>query len=160
VRSDPDDSPTEVLTRLNGAMNRRNLLAFVACFAPDYVSEQPAHPDRRFTGRDHVERNWAAMFAGLPDFRATIVRSAVADDQIWVEWQWTGTRGNGTMLDASGVCIFGVRAGHIRWGRLYMEDVASGQGIDAAVAKLAEGHAGGAAARGAAKPKPSNRSAR
>jgi ketosteroid isomerase-like protein len=84
-------TPADVLARLNAAMNRRDLAAFVACFAPDYESEQPAHPDRRFRGQEQVERNWAAMFAGLPNFRSEIVRSVAHDDTVWIEWRWTGT---------------------------------------------------------------------
>ena len=131
------DRPTDVLARLSAAMNRRDLAAFVACFDPDYESEQPAHPDRRFQGRAQVERNWAAMFSGLPDFRAEVVRSAAQGDTVWVEWRWTGTRADGTRLDTCGACIFGVREGRLAWGRLYMEDVDLGRGIDAAVASLA-----------------------
>ncbi len=133
------DRPTHVLARLSAAMNRRDLAAFVACFDPDYESEQPAHPDRRFQGRAQVERNWAAMFSGLPDFRAEVVRSAAQGDTVWVEWRWTGTRADGTRLDTCGACIFGVREGRLAWGRLYMEDVDLGRGIDAAVASLAGG---------------------
>ena len=133
------DTPSDVLARLGAAMNRRDLAAFVGCFDPEYESEQPAHPDRRFRGRAQVERNWAAMFAGLPDFQAEVVRSAIAGDTAWVEWRWTGTRGDGTRLDARGACIFGVRAGRLAWGRLYMEDVEQGHGIDAAVTSLASG---------------------
>jgi ketosteroid isomerase-like protein len=132
-------TPSEVLARLSAAMDRCDLAAFVACFDPDYESEQPAHPDRRFRGREQVERNWAAMFAALPDFRAEVVRSAVADDTVWVEWRWTGTRADGTRLDARGACIFGIHADRLAWGRLYMEDVDVGHGIEAAVASLAGG---------------------
>jgi ketosteroid isomerase-like protein len=132
-------TPTEVLAQLSAALNARNLAALVRCFDPDYESDQPAHPDRRFRGRGQVEQNWAAMFAGLPDFRAEVVRSAVDGDNLWVEWRWTGTRADGTHLDARGACIFGVRAGRLTWGRLYMEDVAAGHGIEAAVASLAAG---------------------
>ena len=133
------DAPADVLARLNAAMNRHDLAAFVACFDPEYESDQPAHPDRQFRGREQVQRNWAAMFAGLPDFRAEVLRSAVAGDTVWVEWHWTGSRGDGTRLDARGACIFGVRGGRVTWGRLYMEDVESGAGIEAAVASLAGG---------------------
>ena len=84
-----------------------------------------------------MERNWAAMFAGLPDFRAEILHRAVTDDAFWVEWRCTGTRPGGVPLDARGVCVFGVRDGRIAWGRLYMEDVEAGAGIDAAVRSLA-----------------------
>jgi ketosteroid isomerase-like protein len=140
METDAMDSPSAVLARLNAAMNRRDLAAFVDCFDAEYESEQPVHPDRRFRGRAQVERNWAVMFGGLPDFRAEVVRSAVAGDTVWVEWRWTGTRTDGTQLHACGACIFGVRAGRLAWGRLYMEDVDVGHGIEAAVESLAKGH--------------------
>jgi ketosteroid isomerase-like protein len=132
-------SNSEVIDRLTEAMNRRDLAAFVECFDPDYESEQPAHAGRRFRGRAQVERNWAAMFSGVPDFRVEVLRRAVADDAVWVEWRWTGTRADATQLHACGACIFGIRAGRIAWGRLYMEDVETSQSIDAAVASLAHG---------------------
>jgi len=134
-----DQTALAVLTRLNDAMNRHDLGAFVACFDPEYDSEQPVHPDRTFRGVAQVERNWAAMFAGLPDFHAEIVRSAITAEGVWVEWRWTGTRADRSHLHACGVCIFGVRNGRIAWGRLYMEDVEAGLGIEAAVASLASG---------------------
>lgn len=130
-------TPSDLLTKLSAAMNSRNLPALASCFDPDYESEQPAHPDRCFRGRAQVEQNWAAMFNGLPDFQVEVLRSAVADDHMWVEWRWTGTRADGTRLNACGACIFGVRAGRLTWGRLYMEDVATGHGIQAAVASFA-----------------------
>lgn len=135
------DTPAELLARLTAAMNRHDLGALVACFDPDYESDQPAHPDRQFRGAAQVERNWSALFGALPDFRVEVVRRVVEGDDLWVEWRWTGTRADGTRLDSRGACIFGVRAGHLAWGRLYMEDVAMGQGIRAAVATLAAGDA-------------------
>jgi ketosteroid isomerase-like protein len=151
------EAPLAVLARLNAAMNRRDLNAFVACFDRDYQSEQPAHPDRQFRGAAQVERNWSAMFhpdrqfrgaaqvernwsamfAALADFRAEVLRCAAAEDSAWVEWRWTGTRADGSRLEACGACIFGVRAGRIVWGRLYMEEVETGQGIEDAVTQLA-----------------------
>jgi ketosteroid isomerase-like protein len=141
------DAPLAVLARVTVAMNRRDLAAFVGCFAPDYASEQPAHPDRRFRGASQVERNWAAMFAALPDFRVDVLRTAAAADSAWVEWRWTGTRADGSRLDACGACIFGVRSGRIAWGRLYMEEIEAGRGIEAAVAELSAGKASGEATR-------------
>ena len=128
---------TGVIGRLTSAMNAHDLDAFVDCFDPDYDSEQPAHPDRHFTGREQVRQNWSAMFAGLPDFHAEVLRATGDDDTAWVEWHWTGTRGDGSSLNARGACIFGIRDHRVAWGRLYMEDVQDGPGIDAAVASLA-----------------------
>ena len=70
------------LSRLRDAINAHDPAAMVALIAPGYRSEQPAHPDRRFRGRAKVERNWAAMFAGLPDFRVEVVRSAAQGDTV------------------------------------------------------------------------------
>jgi hypothetical protein len=44
----------EVMNELLEAMNAHDLDAFVACFAPDYRSEQPVHPSRAFEGNDKV----------------------------------------------------------------------------------------------------------
>jgi hypothetical protein len=39
---------------LQRATDARDLEALVACFAPDYRNETPAHPERGFTGREQV----------------------------------------------------------------------------------------------------------
>ena len=154
METSSDHSPLAVLARLNAAMNRHDLEAFVACFEPGYESEQPAHPDRRFSGAAQVRSNWAAIFAGVPDFRAEVVRSAAAAESAWVEWRWAGTRADGSRLAACGVCVFGLRNGRVAWGRLYMEDVMAGSGIEAAVVAIAEGSGVPTGARGGQAPSP------
>jgi ketosteroid isomerase-like protein len=130
---------TEVLERLRDAQNRHDLDAFVACFDPTYDSQQPLHPDRAFVGSQQVRQNWAEIFAGVPDFRAELLRSAEEGDTGWAEWHWHGTRADGTRLDMRGVTIFGIRDDRVVWGRLYLEDVEGGQGIDQAVRHMARG---------------------
>ena len=103
-------------------MNRHDLDAFVACFSPDYRSEQPAHPNRAFGGSAQVRTNWAAFFAGVPDFRAELVRVSVETDDVWSEWAWTGHRNDGSVLDIRGVIIMGIASDRIAWARLYMEE--------------------------------------
>jgi len=127
-----------VVERLNAAMNAHDIEAFVACFDEAYASEQPAHPDRAFTGREHVRRNWSAIFSGVADFRSELVRADVAADVEWSEWRWRGTHEDGTSLDMAGVIVCGVSGGRIRWARLYVEPVEQGgAGIDAAVRGIA-----------------------
>ncbi len=129
---------TTVLERLRDAQNRHDLDAFVACFDPDYRSEQPLHPDRAFQGVDQVRANWSALFAAIPDFRAEVLRSAVDGDTIFIEIQWTGTKSDGTPLEERGVLVVGVRDDRIAWARLYVEEVErEGAGIEAAVARMA-----------------------
>ncbi|WUV53224.1 nuclear transport factor 2 family protein [Amycolatopsis sp. NBC_01480] len=52
-----------VADRLADAINRHDLDALTACFAPVYESTFPAHPSRSFTGRDQVRRNWETLLA-------------------------------------------------------------------------------------------------
>jgi hypothetical protein len=130
---------TAVLGRLRDAQNDHDLDAFVACFHTDYRSEQPVHPDRAFVGSEQVRSNWAEVFAGVPDFQAELPRAADQGDTGWAAWHWHGTRTDGTRLDMRGVTIFGVRQDRINWGRLYLEDVEGGQGIDQAVHHMARG---------------------
>jgi ketosteroid isomerase-like protein len=122
-----------VAGRLRAAMNARDIDAFVACFAEDYDSEQPAHPDRAFVGREQVRENWSAVFSGVPDFSAELVSATSDGSTEWSEWRWRGTHADGTKLDMAGVIVGGVRDGRLAWARLYVEPVEAGAGIDAAV---------------------------
>jgi ketosteroid isomerase-like protein len=131
-------SPKEVLERLHHALNRHDLEGFLACFGPDYRSEQPAHPDRGFGGREQVAKNWSALFSAIPDFHAELLATTTDADTVWAEWRWSGTRAGEPPLDMSGVTLFGVEDGMIAWGRLYMEEVeAAGEDIDETVRRLA-----------------------
>ena len=134
MNADGRAGPGTVVERLNAAMNAHDLEAFLACFQDDYESEQPAHPDRAFRGREQVRRNWSAVFDGVPDFRAELLRSAADGDTVWSEWHWRGTQAGGTLLDMVGVFVCGIREGRISWARLYMEPVEdAGAGIESAV---------------------------
>jgi ketosteroid isomerase-like protein len=109
------------------ALNAHDLDAFVACFAADYDSQQPAHPSRDFRGRDQVRRNWEGVFSGVPDLTAELVSLAVADDGVEVcEWLWRGSHMDGSPFAMTGVTVMGVRHDQIAWGRLYMEVIEQG----------------------------------
>lgn len=114
---------SEVIDRLLLAMNAHDLEAVAALFHADYHSEQPAHPGRAFVGRRQMHANWAAMFAGIPDFRTELIRSVDDGNTTWTEWSWTGHRTDGQPFQARGVTLFEVKDGLIKSGRLYMEDV-------------------------------------
>lgn len=133
----PSDASTigeRLVRRLHAAMNAHDIEAFVGCFAEDYDSAQPAHPDRAFRGREQVRANWSAVFAGVPDFRAELVRVDAVGDTAWSEWRWEGTQTDGARLDMAGVIVLGVRDDRFAWARLYVEPVEqAGAGIDEAV---------------------------
>ena len=133
VAAEHSDSAA-VIAALAEATNAHDVDGFVALFAEDYDSQQPGHPDRAFRGRDQVRANWSEVFAGVPDFRADLLATAVEGDGVWSEWRWRGTHADGSRLDMAGVIIFGVRADRIAWARLYVEPVEqAGEGIAAAV---------------------------
>lgn len=129
--------PVDVVKRLQAAMNRYDLDGFVACFAPDYRSEQPAHPNRAFGGYDQVRTNWAAFFDAVPDFAGELLRTASEGDTVWSEWAWRGHRRDGSALDMRGVIIMGIADDRIAWARLYMEETeVAGAGIDETVQQM------------------------
>jgi ketosteroid isomerase-like protein len=128
-----------VAERLDAALNAHDIDAFVACFAEEYESEQPAHPDRAFRGRDQVRRNWSAIFEGVPDFTSKLVRAAADGATEWSEWRWHGTHADGSPLDMAGVIVGRVHEGRLTSARLYVEPVEhGGAGIDATVRDMAD----------------------
>ena len=118
---------------LHNAINAHDLEELVSCFSEDYVSEQPAHPERLFTGTDQVRKNWVTVFKSVPDFKAELLRHAITADTLWSEWRWHGTRLDGHIVDFRGVILLRVANGRFVSGCLYMEPVQTGAGIDEAV---------------------------
>jgi ketosteroid isomerase-like protein len=123
-----------MVERLLRATNDHDLEAVVACFTPDYRNETPAHPERGFTGREQVRKNWTQIFAAIPDLTTEVVRCAVDGDTVWTEWEHRGSRSNGTPHVMRGVVIFGVAGGLAAWARFYLEPVQEAAGsVDEAV---------------------------
>jgi hypothetical protein len=126
-----------VIDRLVAALNAHDLDGAAALLDQDYRSAQPAHPGRAFVGRDRMRANWAAMFAGIPDFHAEVLRSVEDGKLTWSEWHWTGTRTDGQSFEVRGVTVFEIVNEVITAGWLYLEDVERAQiGIDDAVERL------------------------
>lgn len=126
-----------ITQRLLEAMNSHDIDAFVDCFAEDYRSEQPAHPDRAFGGRGQVRTNWTAIFADVPDVQGELLRAVAAGNEEWSEWHIHGTRRDGSPMEMRGVIVNGIRDGKISWARLYLELVErQGAGITAAVQRI------------------------
>ena len=128
---------TPVSERLREAMNEHDIDAFVGCFTPDYRSEQPAHPNRAFGGRDQVRTNWSAIFREIPDVQGKLIRSVASEGEEWGEWTISGTRRDGSWMEMRGVIINGIREERIAWARLYLELLEEGgAGIDAAINRV------------------------
>jgi ketosteroid isomerase-like protein len=113
--------PAAMVERLCRATNARDLDALVACFADDYRNETPVHPERGFTGREQVRKNWQEIFSVIRDVHAEVLRVAVDGDTVWSEWEHRGTRPDGWPHVMRGVVIFGVTGGVATWARFYLE---------------------------------------
>ena len=113
-------SPKQVFERMIQAANRHDLEAMVACFAPNFRSEQPFYPERNFTGQAGVRKNWSFFFSTMPDFRAQVQRSVVEGDTVWAELSYYGTQTDGKKQVTRGVTISGIQEGQIAWSKLYI----------------------------------------
>ena len=120
------DNPAAMVERLCRATNAHDLDALVACFTANYRNDTPAYPERAFTGRDQVRRNWEQIFAIVSDLHAEVLRWAVDGDTVWSEWEHRGTRPDGSPHVMRGVVIFGVENGLAAWARFYLEPVQEG----------------------------------
>jgi ketosteroid isomerase-like protein len=136
------DPRIAVVGRLRDAMNAHDLEALVKIFDTNVVSETPAHPQRTFRGADHVRQNWEQIFRGVPDLEAELLHVVADGDSAWAEWDWHGTRPDGSPHRMRGVTIVGVNGSHVDKVRFYMEPVdADGPGPSEAVRRLIAGAA-------------------
>ncbi len=117
-----EEQPRRMVERLCRATNDHDLDALTGCFAPDYRNETPAHPARGFRGQAQVRRNWEQIFAAVPDIAAH-VRWVADGQEVWSEWEMSGTRLDGSRHLLRGVVIFGVEHGKATWARFYLEPV-------------------------------------
>ena len=84
--------------------------------------------------RDQVRKNWAQIFAAVPNLEAEMIDCASHGDTVWTEWEMRGTRLDGAHHLMRGVSIFEVVDDAFASGRFYLEPVEqTGVGIDAAV---------------------------
>ncbi len=116
-------SPKLVFERMIQATNRHDLDAMVACFAPDFRSEQPLHPERDFTGQEGVRKNWSFFFTTVPDIQVDILNEVEEGDTVWAELYYHGIQTDGKRFSIKGVTLQGIQNGQICWARLYIEPV-------------------------------------
>jgi hypothetical protein len=116
-------SPKVVFERMIQAANRHDLEAMVECFAPDFRSEQPLHPERDFTGQAGVRKNWSFFFTTIPDIQVDILNEVEEGDTVWAELYYLGIQTDGKRFTVKGVTLTGIQADKIAWARLYIEPV-------------------------------------
>lgn len=149
AQSGIDRLPEGPVRRMVAAANRHDLDEMVSQFAEHYENITPAHPARSFTGSAQVRKNWAALFAGIPDLRLTVHDATRgAGGTVWMEWSTQGTRPDGSTTASAGVAILTVRDDDIVAARFYLEPVEheSGDVDDAVRAAVGSADHGGDAA--------------
>jgi len=123
TKSHMEQGTIHVIKKLHKAMNEHNLDAMLDCVDSGYISEQPFHPERNFSGREQMKKNWTWILENYPDFSSNLNRYSLSNDTIWAEWHWTGTNKDSSHFNMLGVTIFKVEEGRITNGRLFMESV-------------------------------------
>lgn len=116
-------SPKSVFERMIQATNRHDLDAMVACFAPDFRSEQPLHPERSFTGQAGVRNNWSFFFTTIPNIQVDILNEVEERNTVCAELHYHGMQTDGKEFNVRGVSLMGVQADQVIWARLYIEPV-------------------------------------
>src|SRR4051812_3166944 len=76
--------------KLRDAINRHDARGMAALLAPDYLSEQPVHPNRGFGGPDQVAKNWSQLFTAAPDMVAAVRSEAMDGSTSLSEWAFDG----------------------------------------------------------------------
>jgi hypothetical protein len=71
VGANPAAGAARVLERLHRAMNEHDVEGFLANVDADYRSEQPAHPERAFGGREQVRETGRRSSATCRTFERT-----------------------------------------------------------------------------------------
>lgn len=129
--------PRLVIEAMLQAVNDHQLEALAGSFHPDYVNETPSHPERSFQGNAQVKKNWARIFASVPDVTARLVHGTVDGERVWVELEMSGTNVDGGAFLMRGVVIFTVTDDLIRSARFYMEPAEDTSGdVDAALRRV------------------------
>src|SRR4051812_36789864 len=93
-----DGRPITTVHRIRDAVNRHDLEAVMACYAPGVRGEEPTLLHRDFEGSDQLRASWEQILAGIPDLRMELVDAVEAGDTVWAEWRWEGSRADGSQI--------------------------------------------------------------
>jgi ketosteroid isomerase-like protein len=113
--SDPLSAATrEAVDRFNGAFNRHDVDAVMACMTDDCVFEntRPAPDGTRIVGTEAMRRHWTEFFARSPQARFETEEVFVAGDRCAVRWTYHWVR-DGQAGHVRGVDLFRVRDGKV-----------------------------------------------
>ena len=111
-----EEVTTEVLQAFADAWNRHDADALMSFMSDDCVFEASAGAEifgTRYVGREAVRAGFAEAWAIFPDAHWGNARHLVHGDRGVSEWTFTGTRGDGTFVEAHGCDLFTFRDGKI-----------------------------------------------
>jgi hypothetical protein len=112
------------VSKMRDALNNHDAEGLAAQFSPDYLSSQPAHPNRGYGGRDTLSAIWGDLFRAVPDLTSEVVAEVTDGATVWVEWYWHGHHSDGSLFEMRGVAIGELTDdGLVTAQRLYFEPV-------------------------------------
>jgi ketosteroid isomerase-like protein len=123
------DSPhtvsTAMLIAFNEAWNRHDIDALMTFVTDDCVFDTVSGPDPwgvRHVGCEAVQMAFEQAWRTFPDARWTNGRHFVCGDRGVSEWLFTGTRPDGSRVEASGCDLFTFREGKIAIKSAFRKD--------------------------------------
>ena len=111
----PEVTP-EVLQAFADAWNRHDVDALMSFMTDECVFEASGGPEAwgtRYVGRDAVRAGYAEVWSTFPDAQWGNARHFVSGDRGVSEWTFTGTRTDGSRVEANGCDLFTFRDGKI-----------------------------------------------
>lgn len=115
----------EDLAAFSDAFNRHDVDAVLSFMTDDCVFDAAGGPDvhgTRFVGHDAVRAAFEQVYATFADAHWGDGRHFVADDRGVSEWTFSGTRADGSRIEAQGCDIFSFKDGKIAVKRAFRKD--------------------------------------
>lgn len=117
MKSNTSVQPTvELLERFAEAWNRHDIEALMRCMSDDCEFVGTMGPEAfgiRYRGTLAVRKGYASIFETFPDARWNNARHFVCGDRGVSEWEFTGTRQDGTRVEVWGCDLFTFKDGKI-----------------------------------------------
>lgn len=123
--SETNQVTTETLTSLSDAFNRHDASGVLSHMTEDFIFDAAGGPEifgTRFVGHEAAGAAFEAVFSTFKDARWEDGVHYVFGDRGVSEWRFTGTKEDGTRIDAEGVDLFTFRDGKIASKRAFRKD--------------------------------------
>lgn len=115
----------ELLQTMFAGFNNHDVDQVLSCMTPDCVFEAAGGPDahgNRFQGHDDVGAAFAGVWAAMPDASWSETSHFVVGDRGVSEWLFSGTREDGTRIEAYGCDLFTFEDGKVVRKQAFRKD--------------------------------------